>query len=358
LHHDRQINLHGEQSLNPSQIARSISGRSAVLAFAVVTASTVAGAAESPKAASPAAAKVEAATLRVDWLASTHHAPFYLGVAKGWYRQAGIDLTIREGRGSGSVIQLVGNNSDTFGFAGAEAVVRGVQNNIPVVSVATIMPKNAFTMFALTKTGVARPQDLKGKTIASTPGSTSDVLLPAFLAAAGLKVGDVTIVPVDPALKTQAVLLGKADAAPELSWAASLFAPGGGVAAFPYAEYGVQVVGYGILTNAETVKDNPDLVKRFVAVTLRAWDYALKYPEEAMSALEQASEEQAKSEAKARTRLDLPQVLKLVRPAVPGKPFGTQSESDWETMQKQLIEYRVVKESRPVSQYLTNRFIP
>ncbi|MEJ0068793.1 MAG: ABC transporter substrate-binding protein [Pseudomonadota bacterium] len=38
-------------------------------------------------------------TLRLDWTALGYHAPFYLGVARGWYREAGIDLQVLEGKG-------------------------------------------------------------------------------------------------------------------------------------------------------------------------------------------------------------------------------------------------------------------
>ena len=337
----------------------SVPGLAAALAIALMLVSAMAAAAEqAPNAAAAIPARVDAVTLRVDWLLNSYHSPFFVGVAKGWYRQAGIDLSIREGRGSGNVIQLVGSKFDTFGFATADAVVRGVQNNIPVVSVANIMPKNADTIFVLKKTGITRPQDLKGRTIASTPGGTSDTLLPAFLRGAGLATGDVRIVSVDAAVKLQTVLQGKADAMTGPAWSKSIFSAAGGTHGFPYADYGVQVVGYGIVTNTDTVKNNPDLVRRFVDVTLRAWDYALKNPEEALRALENASPENARPEVKATNRVDLPEAFRLVAPAVPGKPLGTQNEADWEAMQKQLIEYHVIKEGRPVSQYMTNAFTP
>jgi NitT/TauT family transport system substrate-binding protein len=328
----------------------------AVLAVAVAFACGPAAAAD-PSVAGAAAAKAEPVSLRVDWLYSSYHAPFFLGVAKGWYAQSGIDLTIKEGRGSGSVVQLVGNDSDTFGFAGADAVVRGVQNRIPIVSVATIMPKNADTMFVLRTSAITRPQDLKGKTIATTPGGTSDALLPAFLAGAGLGVGDVAIVPVDAAVKTQVMLQGRADATALPSWVASRFDAVGGARGFAFADFGVQVVGYGVVAGTGTAAAKPDLVARFVAVTMRAWEYALKHPEEAVSAFENATKDKAAPEMKARNRLDIAEAFKLVKPAVPGKPFGTQSEADWDAMQKQLLEYRAIREYLPVGQYMTNRFL-
>jgi len=323
----------------------------------VARALVVAAAAVVPLSASAAGTNVEPASLRVDWLFRGYHSPFFLGVEKGWYREAGIDLEIREGRGSGSVVLLVGNKSDTFGFATADAVIRGVHNRIPVVSIANIMPRNADSVFALKQTGITRPDELKGKSIGTTAGGTADLLLPAFLKGIGLGTSDVTIVPVEPALKLSSLLQGRIDAMNGPAWTPSDFVLGGGANTFLYADYGVEVVGYGIIANTETSSNDPDLVRRFVAVTLRAWSYALEHPEEALAALERASPDNAKPEVMKRNRLDLPEALKFVRPAVPGKPFGMQNEAAWEKTQRLLLEYRAIKETRPVDQYLTNRFI-
>ena len=100
-----------------------------------------------------------------------------------------------------------------------------------------------------------------------------------------------------------------------------------------------------------------DVVRRFVAVSLRAWEYALAHPDEAIAALAVASADSAKPEAIAGNRIEMIDAFRLVSPAVPGMPFGTQNEADWERMQKLLVEYGAIKETRPVSQYVTNAFI-
>jgi len=333
-------------------------GRAArIVALAAVfgaAAGTAARAADLPTAAA-GAPKLEAASLRVDWLFRSYHAPFFLGVAKGWYREAGIDLSLREGSGSGTVVRLIGGNSDTFGFVGADAVLRGVQSGIPVVAVATLMPRSADTMFVLKRSGIARPQQLRGKTIATTPGGTSDALLPAFLAGAGLTAADVSIVPVDAALKAQVLLQGRVDATALVAWVGTDFDAVGGVSAFPFADYGVQVVGYSLAVGTATAESNPDLVARFVAASMRAWTYALAHPEEALAAMAQAGA--VKPDRVAQARAEMTAAFKLARPAVPGKPLGTQNEADWEAMQRQLLEYRAIKIALPVTRYMTNRFM-
>src|ERR1700740_2927041 len=75
-----------------------------------------------PGATSAAAQSLQKATLRLDWTALGYHAPFYLGVAKGYYRDAGIDLAVQEGKGSPTTATLVGNGSVDFGFADSTTV--------------------------------------------------------------------------------------------------------------------------------------------------------------------------------------------------------------------------------------------
>ena len=301
-------------------------------------------------------AAAEPVSVRLDWLYTSFHAPFFLGLEKGWYQEAGIELSIKEGRGSGNVVQLVGNGSDMFGYAGADAVVRGVQQGIPVVSVATIMPRNADVLFVLASTGIAKVGDLKGKRIGSTPGGTSDALLPAFLRGAGLAPNDVTIVPIDAQLKAQMVLQGRIDAMNAPAWSGGVLAPGGEHRSFAYSDYGVEVVGYTLVASADTVKSKPELVSRFVAATLKSFAYAVDHPDEALAALVKNVPDKFTPERRASARVDLVESLQRVRPAVAGKPFGAQSDADWDRMQKQLVDYGVVKQTRPVDQYLTHRF--
>src|SRR5215204_4235100 len=70
-------------------------------------------------------------TLRLDWTTLGYHAPFYLGVAKGFYRDAGLDVEILEGKGSSTVINLVGNDSEDFAFADATTAARLISQGLP-----------------------------------------------------------------------------------------------------------------------------------------------------------------------------------------------------------------------------------
>ena len=75
--------------------------------------------------ASPAAAQ-DRVSLRLNWLLYGFHTPFYLGIERGYYREAGIELTVGEGQGSARAVQLVAAGSDTFGLSDGASIINGV----------------------------------------------------------------------------------------------------------------------------------------------------------------------------------------------------------------------------------------
>jgi ABC-type nitrate/sulfonate/bicarbonate transport system substrate-binding protein len=60
-----------------------------------------------------AAADAEKLAVQMEWTTLGYHVPFYLAVAKGWFKDAGLDVSITPGSGSNTTVQLVaGGNAD------------------------------------------------------------------------------------------------------------------------------------------------------------------------------------------------------------------------------------------------------
>ena len=116
------------------------------------------------------------------------------------------------------------------------------------------------------------------------------------------------------------------------------------------------MVGFNIVTNPNFAKSNADLVKRFIAATMKSWVYAKANPEEALNALAKHSASNAKPDRRARNSGDLATAMKFVGNAVPGKPMGFQSERDWLATQALLLKSGLVKESKPITTYFTNAY--
>lgn len=297
-------------------------------------------------------------SLRVEWLHSSYHAPFFLGVDEGIYRDAGIDLAVNEGRGSVQVAQLIGGGQDQFGFASSDAIMRGAGAGVPVMSIANIMPVMGQAIYVRENSPIRTLADLKGRKIAVTPGGTNEALLPLVLEKGGLKITDVQQVSADPTAKVRVFLNGDVDAIIATGWAHSLFDAGGGARAFVYSDHGVEIVGYNLIASRSMIEGNPDLTRRFVAATLKSWELARQNPEKALDALAKHSPSNAAPARRAGNSKDLGNALRFVAPAVPGKPYGWQSAEAWDRSQQILAAHDVLTKTVPVAQMMTNDFVP
>ena len=122
----------------------------------------------------------DAVSLRLNWYLGGVHAPFYLGKERGFYRDAGIDLTINEGRGSANTVQVVAAGTDTFGLADSSSVMRlRVEGCAGIRTVMSLLNTSGFGVISLAETGIKTPKDLEGKKLAITAGDALTQLFPA-----------------------------------------------------------------------------------------------------------------------------------------------------------------------------------
>lgn len=312
-------------------------------------------------AASAAEAQVpEAASIRMDWMPISYHAPFYLAKEKGFYKDANIDLKIEDGKGSGNTIQLVANNVDTFGLADASIVAKSVAQKVPVKVVMGIFQRSATAIVFPGKSSIRTPADLKGKKLATCPGDAPAILLPAYLKAAGLSMSDVQVVNVDCGAKYTVVAQGLADATLGFGpYGRTMFGAAGinEMRELGYADAGVSVPSHGIIASLKTIESKPDLVKRFLAATVKGWVAAKADPDAAIQAMVRAVPLMQGKEQVLKTEFT-GYLAYLDTPATKGKPFGWQSADDWKKSEQILVQYMDVKAQPSVDVYYTNDYVP
>ncbi|MDQ7820532.1 MAG: ABC transporter substrate-binding protein [Armatimonadota bacterium] len=235
--------------------------------------------------ASSGAQALTPVSFRLNFVAVGLHAPFYLGLDRGFYRDVGIDLRIGEGTGSATTVRLVGNRSDVFGFADAGTTIIGIAQGIPVKIIAPVYQMNAFAIIAAPDAGIAKPKDLEGKRVGVTPGDALSALWPALVGANNIDESKVRLVAMDPAAKVPAILnkqveaiLGGAD-----DQAVTLRQRGMPVVVLRFADYGVSTIGLSIIAHQDTLAAQPDLVRRFLRATVRSWDVARRNPDVAVA---------------------------------------------------------------------------
>src|SRR6184192_313893 len=161
-------------------------------------------------AAAPAVA-ADKVVLMLNWYVYGEHAPFYYGKAKGIYAAENIDLEIQEGRGSAATTQAVAAKTANFGYVDVPTMMRAAVKGAPVVATGVLLQTSPMSAMGFIEKNIKKPEDIKGKTVATTPGDSMSQIWPLFLKKTGLKEGDFKQVAGDAQTKLNAVINGQAE---------------------------------------------------------------------------------------------------------------------------------------------------
>ncbi len=307
--------------------------------------------------ASTAAQAADKVTFRLNWLMYGFHTPFYLGVERGYYKDEGIDLTIGEGQGSVRAVQTVGAKGDMFGLADGGSVVAGVSKGAPVKAVMAVTNSSPYSLAVRTDAGIKTMKDIEGKTVATAPGEAGLQLLPGLFARNGVDIDKVKILRVEGAGKMVAVAEKRAEALMAGLDNQSLTLPKQGVPLtdFAYSKYGTNTVGLTIFTHNDLIKENPDLVKRFVKATVRSFEAAIKEPEAAIKA-----GQKVKADLEAGLSLEQLKVgIGLMKTdATKNLATGHFALKDWQDTVELMQKYMSLETTMKPQDFFTNDFLP
>jgi NitT/TauT family transport system substrate-binding protein len=311
-----------------------------------------------PMGGAPAAAQ-QKVTLRLDWTALGYHAPFYLGAAQGWYRDAALDVQILEGKGSPNTATLVGNGSDDFGFADASTAARLITQGLQAKVVMGVFQRATLALFFPKGKGIERPTDLRGKRIMMCPGDGLIQYLPAYLKAFGMDLGAVKTVMVDCGIKYSAMAQGQADAVASYGTAGKPLMQAVGIAEvgkFDYADAKIFLPSHGIVASLAKIKDSPGVVRQFVHASAKAWQEARAHPDDAIAAMVAANPLLRGKAAMLKDTL-VESFAYIETPGTAGKPFGWQSPEEWAKAEAILVEYTKLEKPASLDAWFTNAFV-
>jgi NitT/TauT family transport system substrate-binding protein len=302
----------------------------------------------------------EKVSMMLNWYLYSEHAPFFLGKERGYFDAEGIDLDIQEGRGSGPTIQAVAAKSVPFGYADVGTMIKIAAKGAPVKAVGVALQKSPMSVMGLSEKNIKKPEDIKGKIVAVTPGDSMSQIWPLFLKKTGLQESDFKTVAGDGQTKLNAVINGQADLLLGYLMDQNIKiqdATKKPVTVIPFTDYGINLVVSGIIAHKDTLKDKPDLVKRFMRAATRAFEESEKNPEAAVDAM-------LKANAKAGIRESLIVGLKLTTPlyhtpeTAKDRPFKVSAKDMAESF-AMLQEYGgLEKTAGKVDDYYTNEFLP
>lgn len=299
--------------------------------------------------------KLTDVTLVLNWFPNTNHTGLYVAQDLGYYEEAGLRVNIVPPGVNGSTA-IVGSGEAAFGVSIQENVTEARIQGVPVVSIATLMQHNTSVFASPVDKNIKSPKDFEGKAYGGFGSPAEEGVLQSLMQADGG--ADVNTVKI--------VNLGEADFFTavqrdvDFSW---IFYGWTGIEAelrgvplnlIPLTDYSEKLDYYTplLITNEETIKEQPELVKAFLAATAKGFQYAMDKPEEA-----------AKILLKAAPELDEELVMasqKWISPRYQddAPQWGIQKKSVWVNYADWMREHGLIEQEFDADAAFTNDFLP
>ncbi len=232
----------------------------------------------SPLAPARAAEKI---TVLLDWFINPDHAPLYVALEKGFFKEQGLEVELIAPSNPNDPPKLVAAGKADIAVSYQHQHQMQVDQGLPLVRIATLIATPLNSLVVLEDGPIKTIADLKGKTIGYSVGGFETALLKVMLEKEGLKLDDVKLVNVNFSL-SPSLFTGQTDAVIgafrnfELNQMAIEKRPG---RAFLVEEYGVPSYDELILVaNAKTVGDPK--MRKFVNALEQGVQYVINHPDE------------------------------------------------------------------------------
>lgn len=215
----------------------------------------------------------------LDWRFEGPSAPFLLAKSKGYFAAEGLDVEIDAGNGSAGAVTRIATGAYDMGFADFNALVEydAKTPGSKIQGIYMAYNSTPAAVFVLRKSGVTKPADLAGKTLAAPIFDAGRKAWPAFAKANGLAPDAVKWQTVEPAIRETLLARGDVDGITGFYFTSVLNLEARGVkpediVALKYAEHGVELYGNTLIASPKMLSEQPKAVAGFV----RAFNKALK----------------------------------------------------------------------------------
>lgn len=213
---------------------------------------------------------------QLDWRFEGPAALFLTPAAKGYFKDAKLDVTIDAGNGSGGAVTRVASGTYDMGFADLAALMEFHANNPDApnkpVAVMVVYNNTPASVMALKKSGIRTPRDLSNKKLGAPVFDAGRRAFPIFAKANNIT--NVAWTAMDPPLRETMLARGDVDAITGFTFTSLLNLEARGVKAddvvvLQYPDHGVKLYGNVIIASPRLVRENPAAIKAFLAAFTR-----------------------------------------------------------------------------------------
>lgn len=291
--------------------------------------------------------------LPMGYIPNIQYAPFYVAVDKGYFAEEGIKIEFDYSFETDG-IKLTGAGEIPFTVASGEQVLLARSQGLPVVYTFAWYQQFPISVIAKPGLNINEPADLRAKKI-GLPGlfGANFIGLEALLFAGGVDPSEVTMDAIgfnqveSFATDTSEIVVGYAANEPIV-----LAAQGYEFTELRVADY-VQLTANGIVTNEETIANEPELVRGMARALARGIEDAIANPDEAYEITKKFVENLTDEDKDVQM-----QVLNTSIEFWQAERIGFSEPLAWENMNDLLVKMELISEPVDLSKAFTNEFVP
>jgi len=262
----------------------------------------------------PVAKKHESLRVHFRWYHQFQFAGYYAAVHKGYYREAGLTVTLVEHTLTNDIVDTILESPGKYGVSVSDILLYRLQGK-PLVVLAAIFQHSAMTFVTRRETGITTPQDLIGKRVMMGNKYRNPELW-ATLYNEGVSPQLLHIINFDTIPSNYEDKNIHALAAYITDQPYHLLRKGISVQFIKPATYGIDFYGDCLFTSEQEINDHPERVKAFREASLKGWEYAMKHPEEIIDVILEKygttlTRDHLRYEAEAMRRLILPDLIEI-----------------------------------------------
>jgi NitT/TauT family transport system substrate-binding protein len=237
--------------------------------------------------AAPAAkAQTQDVKFILDFISLGRHAPWYVALGKGYYKEEGLNVTILPSKGTADAIRTVVTGGAEFGFIDVPSLVAAGASGSVVKIVSPSYQKPPYCIFSLNPgANIDTAKKLNNLELGSSSASFVPRIWAAIMEMNGVDSKTMKIVNIDAPARVPMLVSGKVPAIdlfimsePAIRRASPNAKP---VCLFA-GDLGLEIYSNSIGVHEDYLKKNPEVVKKFVRASLRGWQDTFANPQEAV----------------------------------------------------------------------------
>ena len=309
----------------------------------------------------PMAAAQETVKVRLDFLPWGIHAALHLASVKGWFKEAGLNVEISDGKGSSLTIQQVAAGEVDIGQVQLHAGATARGQGLPIKSIAGFVRRGDLGALVPLDSGINTVKDLEGKKVATVAATSLGPTARPFFAAGGADPDKINLINVDASSQMSTYTSKAVDAVlVTVPLGMAVVADKRPSKALLFADVGMNLPSYGLIVSDTTLKNKKDMLRKFVPVAVRAWEYVYDgnpaHLEEGVKAIITQRPNDKLDAAVLKAQVEQYKPF-LYTEATKGKKLGWQSPEDWKNTYATLEKVGLIKPGQVPTDYYTNEFV-